>query len=229
MRAHSKEFDEVSGANGFQDSTVHIVDDDASFLRATSRLLRASGLAVKTFASAANFLTQRDPGAAGCVVADLQMPGMSGLDLQAALARTCNPLPVLFLTGHGDIPSAVRAMRDGAEDFLEKRAPKGKLLAAVKRALARDAREREVRARQHELRTRFDALTEREREVLAHVVQGRLNKQIADDLGIHERTVKLHRTAITMKLGVPSVAELTRLTQEAGIFAVSAPTFPKGQ
>jgi FixJ family two-component response regulator len=198
--------------------TVHIVDDDASFCTAVSRLLRASRFVVKTFPSAREFFAQRDADAAGCVVADLQMPEMNGLDLQAALSRTHNPLPILFLTGQGDIPTSVRAMRDGAEDFLEKTAPKEKLLAAVKRALDRDTRERAKRARQRELRTRFDALSEREREVLGHVVQGKLNKQIADDLGIHERTVKLHRTAITTKLGVPSVAELTRLTQEAGLF-----------
>jgi len=143
---------------------------------------------------------------------------MNGLDLQSALALTPNPLPILFLTGHGDIPSTVRAMRGGAEDFLEKTAPKTKLIDAVTRALARDSREREARDRQRELRTRFDTLTERELEVLFHVVQGRLNKQIAGDLGIHERTVKLHRTAITTKLKVQSVAELTLLTQEAGIF-----------
>ncbi len=210
-------------------ATVHIVDDDASFLTAASRLLWASGFAVKTFASAGDFLAQRDVEAAGCVVTDLQMPKMNGLDLQTALARTGNPLPILFLSGHGDIPSTVRAMRDGAEDFLEKRTSKEKLLDAVKRALARDARERGERERQREVRALFAALSERELEVLAHVVQGRLNKQIAGDLGIHERTVKLHRTAITTKLGAPSVAELTRLTQEAGIFPTSAPTFPKGQ
>ena len=208
---------------------VHIVDDDASFRTATSRLLRASGFAVSAFSSAKEFLAQRDVDAPGCVVADLQMPEMNGLDLQAALARTRNPLPILFLTGQGDIPSTVRAMRDGAEDFLEKRAPKAKLLDAVKRALARDARERETRVRKQALRARFETLSEREREVLSHVVQGKLNKQIADDLGIHERTVKLHRTAITTKLGVPSVAELTRLTQEGGWFADPGPTFPKGQ
>jgi FixJ family two-component response regulator len=208
---------------------VQIVDDDASFLTATSRLLRASGFAAQTFSSASDFLAQRDPDAPGCVVADLQMPGINGLELQAALAETDNPLPLLFLTGHGDIPSTVRAMRGGAVDFLEKRAPKEKLLDAVRRALARDEREREERARQRELRSRFDALSERELEVLSHVVQGRLNKQIAAELGIHERTVKLHRTAITTKLHVQSVAELTRLTQEAGIFPASPPTFPKGQ
>ena len=152
--------------------TVHIVDDDASFLAATSRLLRASGFAVKTFASASDFLAQRDEDAPGCVLADVQMPGMNGLELQSALARSANPLPILFLTGHGDIPSSVRAMRDGAEDFLEKRAPKAELLEAVKRALARDAREREARNRQRELRARFDTLTAREFEVLGHVVRG---------------------------------------------------------
>jgi FixJ family two-component response regulator len=208
---------------------VQIVDDDASFLAATSRLLRASGFAVQTFSSANEFLTRRDPDAPGCVVADLQMPGINGLELQSMLFETGNPPPLLFLTGHGDIPSTVHAMRDGAVDFLEKRAPREKLLEAVRRALERDAREREERARQRELRVRFEALSARELEVLAHVVQGKLNKQIAADLGIHERTVKLHRTAITTKLGVRSVAELTRLTQEAGIFPASAPTFPKGQ
>ena len=202
--------------------TVHIVDDNAPFLAATSRLLRASGFAVQTFASAADFLTQRHENAPGCVLADVQMPGMNGLELQAALARSTNPLPILFLTGHGDIPSSVRAMRDGAEDFLEKRAPKEQLLAAIERAMARDVREREALARQRELRARFDALTKRELEVLGYVVRGKLNKQIAGDLGIHERTVKLHRAAITTKLHVQSVAELTRLTDEAGVCATSA-------
>jgi FixJ family two-component response regulator len=199
------------------EATVYIVDDDASFLAATSRLLRASGFAVKTFASAAAFLAERrDEDEPGCVLTDMQMPGMSGLDLQSALAQSPNPLPILFLTGHGDIPSSVRAMRDGAEDFLEKRAPKEQLLDAVQRALARDAGERATRTRQRALRQRFDTLTKRELEVLAHVVRGRLNKQIAGDLGIHERTVKLHRTAITTKLGVRSSAELARFVQQAG-------------
>jgi two-component system response regulator FixJ len=209
---------------------VHVVDDDASFLNAISRLLRASGFSVKTYSSAQEFLAQRDDAdTPGCVLADLQMPKMNGLDLQSALAQTRNPLPILFLTGHGDIPSSVRAMRGGAEDFLEKTAPKKRLIDGVTRALARDSREREARDRQRELRARFATLTERELEVLAHVVQGQLNKQIAGDLGIHERTVKLHRTAITTKLRVQSVAELTRLTQEASIFAEPAGTFPKGQ
>ena len=208
--------------------TVHIVDDDAPFLTATSRLLRASGFVVRTFGSASDFLTQRAEDAPGCVLTDVRMPGMNGLELQSALARSSNPLPILFLTGHGDIPSSVRAMRDGAEDFLEKRAPKAQLLEAVKRALTRDAQEREVRSRQRELSARFGTLTARELEVLGHVVQGKLNKQIAGDLGIHERTVKLHRTAITTKLRVQSVAELTRLSDEAGLLNESKPTFPKG-
>jgi two-component system response regulator FixJ len=208
---------------------VHVVDDDASFLTAISRLLRASGFSVKTYSSAQEFLAQRDADTPGCVLADLQMPKMNGLDLQSALTQTPDPLPILFLTGHGDIPSSVHAMREGAEDFLEKTAPKKKLLDAVTRALARDARERDARGRRRELRARFATLTERELEVLSHVVQGKLNKQIAGDLGIHERTVKLHRTAITAKLKVQSVAELTRLTQEAGIFSEPARTFPKGQ
>ncbi len=208
--------------------TVHIVDDDASFLAATSRLLRASGFAVKTFGSAGDFLTQRAEDAPGCVLADVRMPGMNGLELQSALALSSNPLPILFLTGHGDIPSSVRAMRDGAEDFLEKRAAKADLLEAVRRALARDAREREARNRQRELRARFGKLTARELEVLGHVVRGQLNKQIAGDLGIHERTVKLHRTAITTKLGVQSVAELTLLTDEAGLLGEPKPASPKG-
>jgi FixJ family two-component response regulator len=213
---------------------IHLVDDDASFLSATSRLLGASGFAVKTFASASDFLSQCDRDAAGCVVADLRMPGMNGIELQEALARTRNPLSILFLTGNGDIPSSVRAMRGGAEDFLTKTAPKAELLDAIRRAVTRDARERRERARRREVCERFEALTEREREVLGHVVRGRLNKQIADDLGIHERTVKLHRTAITTKLGVPSVAELTKLWGEWQLAGEKLPlatllTFPKGQ
>lgn len=206
--------------------TVHLVDDDVSFLTATSRLLRASGFTVAAFGSARDFLAALTPASRGCVIADLSMPGMGGLDLQSALAQLSHTLPVVFLTGHGDIPTSVRAMRDGAEDFLEKRAPKEELIGAVRRALARDEREQAERERRRTLQARFVPLTGREREVLAHVVQGKLNKQIAGDLGIHERTVKLHRTAITTKLGVPSVAELTRLTQEAGLFAGGAATFP---
>jgi two-component system response regulator FixJ len=202
---------------------IRVVDDDASFRRAVARMLRASGFAVKTFASAAEFLARPEVEVPGCVLVDLQMPGSSGLDLQEALAQAGHAMPVVFLSGHGDIPTTVQAMRRGAEDFLTKRASREELLTAVRRALARDVRERAERARREALRGRFAALSPREREVLQHVVQGKLNKQIAADLGIHERTVKLHRTAITTKLGVFSVAELTKLWVEAG------PTFPKGQ
>jgi len=208
---------------------VHLVDDDASFLRATSRLLRASGFMVQAFSSAAELFSQRDQEATGCLVVDLRMNGMDGLELQAALARTRNPLTVLFLTGHADIPSSVRAMRGGAEDFLVKTAPKAVLLDAIRRALARDVRERAKRAIRRQALERIDSLTAREREVFTHVIRGRLNKQIADDLGITERTVKCHRQSITTKLGVPSVAELTRLAIEAGLFTETEPPLPKVQ
>ena len=196
---------------------IHIVDDDPSFLRAISRFLGAEGFAVKRYGSAAEFLAQRPTGGPGCVLADLRMPGLDGLDLQELLAGSPDPLPVVFLSGHADIPSTVRAMKQGAEDFLTKRAPKEDLLAAVHRALERGANERRERDRKSDLQRRLSALTPRERQVLAGVVEGKLNKQIAADLGIHERTVKLHRTSITTKLDVRSVAELTRLAQEAGL------------
>ena len=196
--------------------TVFLVDDDASFLRSVARLLGASGLLVKPFSSATAFLKQHPPEAAGCVVADLQMPGMNGIELQDALAKSGNPLPIVFLTGQGDISTSVKAMRHGAEDFLTKLASKEELLAAVKRALDRDAREREIRIRRRELSARFETLTPREREVLTHVLRGQLNKQIAADLGVDERSVKRHRTSLMAKLQVQSVAQLAQLAAEAG-------------
>jgi FixJ family two-component response regulator len=198
-------------------ATVFLVDDDESFLTSVARLFRASGMLVKPFSSAADFLAQRPPEAAGCVVADLQMPGMSGIELQEALAKSKNPLPIVFLTGQGDIPTSVKAMRHGAEDFLTKRAPKEELIAAVNRALERDARDRKVRIGRRELSARFETLTPREREVLAHVLRGQLNKQIAAALGIDERSVKRHRTSLMHKLQVQSVAVLAQLAVEAGI------------
>ncbi len=206
-----------------QPGTVFIVDDDESFLKSVSRLLRASNHPVRTFASAKEFLEQLSPEMSGCVVADLQMPGMNGLEMQEALANTANPLPVVFLSAQGDIPTTVRAMRHGAEDFLTKLSPKHDLLDAIQRAMTRAARERKQRERLRSLRARFAALTERELEVLGHVVRGRLNKQIAADLGINERTVKLHRTSVTRRLKVQSVAELTQLVQEAGLFKNDQP------
>ena len=198
--------------------TVFIVDDDASFLKSVSRLLRAAGYNVRVFESARQFLDQLVPEMTGCVLADLQMPGLNGLELQAALVKSANPLPLVFLSAQGDIPTTVQAMRRGAEDFLTKLSPKDKLLDAVRRALARGAQERDQRNRQRNLRDRFAALSPRELEVLGHVVRGRLNKQIADELGINLRTVKLHRTNLTRKLQVQSVAELTLLTESAGTF-----------
>jgi two-component system response regulator FixJ len=196
--------------------TVFVVDDDASFATGLKRMLRASGYAVKSYTSAAEFLAHRPAGAAGCVVADLQMPGMNGMALQQTLAQSDDPLPIVFLTGHGDIPASVMAMRRGAEDFLTKTAPREQLLEAIRRALARDARERRARAHRSGLQGRFAALTPREREVLAQVLRGRLNKQIAADLGIDERSVKRHRTSLMAKLQVRSVAELAQLAAEAG-------------
>ncbi len=196
--------------------TVHVVDDDASFARALARLLRARGLAAEVFQSAADFLARVPVDARGCVVLDLAMPEVDGLTLLETMTRRGHTMPALFLSGHGDIPSTVRAMRAGAEDFLTKLAPQSQLLEAVERALARDAQQAALSARTRRLRERFDALTPREVEVLRHVLRGRLNKQIAWALGIHERTVKLHRTSLTAKLRVSSVAELAQLVHEAG-------------
>jgi two-component system response regulator FixJ len=198
--------------------TVFIVDDDTSFLMSVSRLLRAVGYNVRTFESAREFLNRLTPEMSGCIVADLQMPVMNGLELQEALKKAENQLPIIFLTGQGDIPTTVSAMRSGAEDFLTKLAPKEKLIAAVERAFARDVQERQQREQLRDLRRLFANLSEREMEVLEHVVQGKMNKQIAAELDINERTVKLHRTNITRKLDVQSVAELTRLTGKAGLF-----------
>jgi len=201
---------------------VLIVDDDPSFRTAVMRMLRTTGLTVQGFASGIDLLTHLSGAridAPGCVLADVRMPGLDGLQLQEACARAGIELPFVFLTGQGDVPSAVSAMRHGAIDFLDKCAPQQALLAALERAFERDAASRASRDRREQLEHRFAALTERETEVLAEVVQGRMNKQIAATLGIHERTVKLHRSAITSKLGVRSVAELTTLAREAGHFA----------
>jgi len=209
---------DMAAASSRKSGTIFIVDDDASFLKSLSRLLSAVGYTVRAFESAEEFLKQLGPEASGCVVTDLQMQGMDGLKLQEALRKTANPLPVIFLTGQGDIPTSVSAMRSGAEDFLTKRAPKEELLAAVERALVRAEQEKEQRAHLEKLHHRFQDLSDRELEVLSQVVQGKMNKEIAADLEINERTVKLHRTNLTRKLKVQSVAELTRLVDEAGLF-----------
>jgi FixJ family two-component response regulator len=198
--------------------TVFIVDDDPAFLRALSRSLRAGGYQVEAFESAQAFLARLSPDLTGCVVADLRMPGLNGLELQTALSKTENPLPVVFLTGEGDIPTTVQAMRSGAEDFLTKTAPREQLLGAIERAFTREAGQRQHREHLALLQRRFATLTTRELEVLRLVVRGLLNKQIAGELDINERTVKLHRTNLTRRLGVQSVAELTRMVGEAQLF-----------
>lgn len=190
---------------------IRIVDDDPGFLTAMSRMLRASGFEVKTFASAADFLARTEHDVPGCVLVDLQMPGMNGLELQVALMKEGLKLPVIFLSSQGDIPSTVQAMRRGAEDFLTKLAPKEEVLDAINRAVDRDSRERTERVQWEALQARFNVLTLREREVLQHIVQGKLNKQIAYDLGINERTVKQHRSNIKAKFDIHSTAELTKL------------------
>jgi FixJ family two-component response regulator len=200
---------------------VYVVDDDPSFRRAVTRMLTAAGLSVQSYSSGTELLAHLSADAAaddsGCVLADLCMPGLDGLQLQQACTEAGVALPFVFLTGQGDVPSAVSAMRHGAVDFLDKCAPQQVLLTSLESALERNANTRAARVRRAQLEQRFAALTVREREVLEQVVHGRMNKQIAAALGIHERTVKLHRNAITTKLGVRSVAELTTLTREIGL------------
>jgi FixJ family two-component response regulator len=203
--------------------TVHLIDDDASVRTSVTRLLRASGFAVRAWSSAEAFLAEREAGSAGCVVTDLEMPAMSGIELQDRLARAEHPLPVVFLTGHGDVPTSVTAMRRGAEDFVTKTAPKEVLLSAVRRALERDVRESRRRERDRELQERLGRLTPRDREVLVHVLRGQLNKEIAAELEVDERSVKRHRTSLMRKLEVDSVVELVLLAREAGMAGSPAP------
>ena len=198
------------------DPTVFIVDDDASMLRALRRMLTLAGYTAESFASAEELLARHLPSHRGCVLADMQMPQMSGLELQAALASSGNPLPIIFLTAHGDIPTSVHAMKGGAEDFLIKPAQTEKLLAAVQRALAQDAATFGQNARRRKIQHQFDLLTPREREVLALVIIGKLNKEIAAELGAAEATIKTHRAKIMEKFQVHSPVELGRLTQELG-------------
>ena len=196
---------------------AYLVDDDESFLTALSRLLRAEGIETRCFAAAAVLLDSLDRNSRGCVVADLEMPEVSGFELQQRLMASPAPMPIVFLTGYGDIPGSVRAMQQGAVDFLEKRAPGEVLMRAIRSGLARGEEEFRARSRRASLDELFSRLTSREIQVLGHVVEGRMNKEIAFELQIHERTVKLHRTSITRKLGVHSTAQLARLAQEAGL------------
>jgi FixJ family two-component response regulator len=191
---------------------IRVVDDDASFRAALTRLLNAAGFTARSYSTASEFLAD-NRGEPGCVILDVQMPGLSGLDLQQALAAMDEPLPVIFLTGHGSIPMSVQAVKAGAIDFLTKPVLRDTLLPAVRNALDRDASERAARACRRALRARYDLLTPREREVFALVITGKLNKQIGAELGTTERTIKAHRAQILEKLQVQSVAELVRISQ----------------
>ena len=196
---------------------VHFVDDDEAMVKATARLLEAAGLQVATYGSARDFLARADSSMEGCVILDMRLPDQSGLDLQAALASQGVQLPVIFMTGYGVIPDTVRAMQRGAVDFLTKPVDAQDLLASVSRAMAQDAASRAERTRQGQLRGRYERLTPREREVFLHLISGQLNKQVAADLQIAERTIKLHRANILEKLEVDSMAELARLAVDLGI------------
>jgi len=198
------------------DPTVFVVDDDAAVRKAVSRLLRSAGLAVAVFASPREFLAQYDPATPGCLVLDVAMPGFSGLQLQTALSEKGTSLPIIFLTGHGDVSKSVQAMKGGAADFLTKPVNAKNLLPAIHAAIERDAVARREQAELSEIRARLDALTPREREVLEHVAAGQLNKQIADDMGITEARVKMHRARVMAKMTVQSVAELARLVERCG-------------
>ena len=208
-------------------ATVFLVDDDPSILRALTRLLRAGGHAVSAFRSPREFLAQHDPAVPGCVVLDLAMPGLNGLELQTALAASGCERPIIFVSGHGDVPSSVRAMKAGAVDFLTKPVSEEILLAAIRRAIDRDRLMRQARAELLEIGERLNTLTPREREVLQHVVSVQLNKQIAADLGTVEKTVKVHRSRVMEKMGVRSLADLVRMAERIGVTPAAGESGPR--
>jgi FixJ family two-component response regulator len=203
--------------------TIYLVDDDASVRRALARVLKTAGHVVEVFASARAFQEQYQPGDPGCLVLDIELPNLSGLDLQQQLATGDYYLPIVFVTGHGDIPTSVQAMKAGAVDFLTKPFPPQALLNAVERALARDA---QARKRWHEvkqIRERVETLTEREREVFTLVASGMLNKQAAARLGTSEKTIKVHRGRVMHKMGAESLADLVRAAFKAEMPEALAP------
>ena len=197
--------------------TVYLVDDDPGVRKGLSRLLRAKGYGVLAYASPQEFLEQHDPAAPGCAVLDVAMPGLNGLGLQQTLTARGSHRPVIFITGKGDVPTSVRAMKAGALDFLTKPVKETDLLEAVERAKTRDAERRLADSELGSIQAKINTLTPREREVLVHVVAGRLNKQIAGDLGTVEKTIKVHRSRMMGKLGVRGVADLVRLAEKAQI------------
>jgi FixJ family two-component response regulator len=197
--------------------TTYLVDDDPGVLKALARMLRIAGYDSRQFSSPRDFLREHDPSIPGCAILDLTMPELDGLQLQRCLADDSIDRPVIFLTGNGDIPSTVQAMKAGAIDFLTKPVRREQLLAAIARAEEKDAAARRMRDRRRSVESKLGRLTMREREVLEHVIAGKLNKQIAAILGTAEKTVKVHRGRMMAKLGVRSVAELVRFAQQADI------------
>jgi FixJ family two-component response regulator len=196
---------------------LYVVDDDPMVLRSVGRVLRSAGFEVETFPSGQAFLAHPPAAGPSCVVLDVRMPGLTGLDLQEALSARKRPVAIVFISGASDIPSSVRAMKAGAVDFLTKPYSPDELLDAVRRAIARNASERAVHARAAAIAGRVETLTPREAEVLSLVVSGRLNKQIAGTMGITEKTVKVHRARVMAKMQADSVAELVRMAQLVGV------------
>jgi two-component system response regulator FixJ len=197
--------------------TVFIIDDDASVRTSLARLLRSAGFDVETFASAELFLEREHYDGVGCIVLDVRMPGISGIDLQDELSKADYSMPIVFITGHGNIPMGVQAIKKGAVDFLAKPFDDEELLQAVREAIEKDKKARAEYSEVLDIQGRIELLTAREREILRYVITGMLNKQIAYKLGIAEKTVKVHRGRIMEKLSVGSVADLVRLAEKAGI------------
>jgi len=196
---------------------VFVVDDDASVREALQRLIRSVGLRVAAFATAEEFLNRPRADAPSCLVLDVQLPDLSGLDLQRRMADANHDIPIVFITGHGDIPTTVRAMKAGAVEFLTKPLVEGDVLESIRRAIARDRAVRDNRGETAELRAHYASLTPREEEVMAWVVAGLLNKQVAGELGISEETVKVHRGHVMRKMGADSLADLVRMSERLGI------------
>jgi FixJ family two-component response regulator len=196
---------------------IFLVDDDPGVLKALTRMLEIQDYEVRPFLSSSEFLAQHDPSIPGCAIFDVSMPGLDGIELQAALKAGGIERPIIFITGVGDIPLSVQAMKAGAIDFLTKPVKSQQLLAAVEVAAEKEAQAHQLRTELASINDRMSRLTPREREVLTHVVAGRLNKQIAADLGTVEKTIKLHRGRMMHKVGVRTVADLVRIAERAGI------------
>jgi FixJ family two-component response regulator len=199
-------------------ATVFVVDDDPSIRRAIKRLVESVGLRVELFASASEFVSSNHPEVASCLVLDIRLPGISGLDFQRQLVEANVHLPIVFITGHGDIPMSVRAMKAGAVEFLTKPFRDQDLLDAIQAGLERDRARREQQAETAVLRERLESLTPSEREVLPLVVSGLLNKQVAAEMGTTEATVKVHRSQLMRKMGADSLPDLVRIAEKIGIF-----------